>query len=167
MKCKACGDTITYESDREYWLGARTGGECPAAEVTLEELDGSTDVLMVGHEPEPEPEPVKPPHPDDVPIEEAMREAVVAGVEERVQAADEFSAAVAPRTENERSDSTKDRSWTCDEEKCLNPVRDFVRLALQSASGSMVIEVRLCDMHLATVEISNSGNYMYVKTRAN
>jgi hypothetical protein len=157
VNCKFCGDEITFQEDRQFWEGKRTGGECPAREVTLEELSDTVDVALNGHEPLPEPEPAKPPHPDDTPIAESDPEPAPAAP----------VAPVAPaRTENARSESTEDRGWTCDEEHCLNPVRDFVRLALQSASGSMVIEVRLCDMHLATVEISNSGNYMYVRTRA-
>lgn len=160
MNCTKCGDEIALDSDQ--WLGARTGLDCPAADVTAEEA-GGMDVVHP-HEPQPEPEPVKPPHPDDVPDKAQPGDAVV-GEPRAVQQALDHQAdrLMAARTaENERSD----RTWTCDEENCLNPVRDFVRLALQSASGSMVIEVRLCDMHLATVEISNSGNYMYVRTRA-
>jgi hypothetical protein len=166
-KCKFCGDEITFQEDRQFWEGARTGGECPAREVTLEELTDTVDVALNSHEPAPEPEPAKPPHPDDVPIVEDPAAAVVGEPVAVQQALDrQVEQLASARTENARSDSTEERSWTCDEENCLNPVRDFVRLALQSASGSMVIEVRLCDMHLATVEISNSGNYMYVRTRA-
>src|SRR3954471_21395628 len=58
MKCTKCGDEIAFEGDRQYWLGVQTGGECPAADVTLEELSGDLDVLLNGHTPEPEPEPV-------------------------------------------------------------------------------------------------------------
>lgn len=59
-----------------------------------------------------------------------------------------------------------DRKWTCFEENCLENVRDFTRVALQSMTGSMVVEVPLCELHIATLEMSNSGTYLFLRPGA-
>lgn len=153
MKCQRCGDEITLND--LYWEGKRTGGECPAADVTVEELTADADMVMNGHVPE---------EVNDDNASETLSNVPNPGphpAEEKPALDEPVEVGEPAFTENERSD----RTWTCDEEHCLEPVRDFVRLALQSMSGSMIIEVRLCDLHLATVELSNTGQYLYIKQR--
>lgn len=53
----------------------------------------------------------------------------------------------------------------CVEENCTHPPADFIRLALQAPNGSMTVEVLLCELHIATLELANSGQYLFVRKR--
>lgn len=54
---------------------------------------------------------------------------------------------------------------SCNEETCTHPPADFARIALNAANGSCVVEVLLCELHLATLELSNSGQYLFLRAR--
>lgn len=175
MKCKRCGDEIQFQSDRQYWAGLRTGGECPAAPVTEHELTDNASVIDTGHVPD-EPEApgcrdqghTWPPSPVRVGEETCERCTM-----RRITASDwtvtyqhpadlpmhpdaESVAVAAPAPAGEH---------TCNEENCTTQMRDWARVALQSMTGTMIVEVPLCDLHLGTIEISNAGQYMYLKAR--
>lgn len=53
----------------------------------------------------------------------------------------------------------------CAEENCLEGVKDFTRVALQAANGSMVVDVMLCELHIATLELSPSGSFLFLRQR--
>jgi len=55
---------------------------------------------------------------------------------------------------------------TCAEEACIEDKNlDYVRFALNAVNGSMVVEVLLCELHIATMEMSNQGQYIFLRKR--
>lgn len=51
----------------------------------------------------------------------------------------------------------------CHSETCSQPGSDFVRIAISTPSGSMVIEVLLCEMCIATLEMQPNGQYLFLR----
>lgn len=174
MKCKRCGDEIKFQSDRQYWEGLRTGGECPAAPVTEQELTDTVNVLDNGHVPD-EPEApgcrdqghTWPPRPVRVGEETCERCGTRRiTTEESVTYQHPGSLPVHPDAEAVPVAAPAPAGeHTCNEENCTTQMRDWARVALQSMTGTMIVEVPLCDLHLGTIEISNAGQYMYLKAR--
>lgn len=60
---------------------------------------------------------------------------------------------------------TSSLTTTCYEQDCQEKPLDFVRLALQAPMGSMTVEVLLCQMHIANLEMMNNGTYLYIRPR--
>jgi hypothetical protein len=55
---------------------------------------------------------------------------------------------------------------SCAEQDCLEPPLDYVRIAMSTASGSvMTVECLLCELHIATMEMANMGTYMFIRPR--
>ncbi len=54
---------------------------------------------------------------------------------------------------------------TCNEETCTERPKDFVRIAMTTVLGAMTVEVLLCEMHIATMEMQNHGQFLYVRPR--
>lgn len=55
---------------------------------------------------------------------------------------------------------------SCAEENCIEDKKlDYVRFALNAVNGSMVVEVLLCELHIATLELSNQGQYIFLRKR--
>lgn len=175
MKCKRCGDEIQFQSDRQYWEGLRTGGECPAAPVTEQELTATVSVLDNGHVPDEPTAPgcrdqghTWPPHPTRAGEETCDRCRMVRVTSEDGtvtyrhphESPDHPDAAPVPVAE-----AAVEGEHTCNEENCTTKMRDWARVALQSMTGTMIVEVPLCDLHLGTIEISNAGQYIYLKAR--
>jgi hypothetical protein len=56
-------------------------------------------------------------------------------------------------------------SASCAEQDCTEPPADYVRLALQTPIGAMTVECLLCTMHISTLEIGKSGQFLFIRPR--
>lgn len=54
---------------------------------------------------------------------------------------------------------------SCNEEHCTEAPRDYVRIAMTTPTGAMTVEVLLCDLHIATMEMQNKGTYLFIRPR--
>ena len=55
---------------------------------------------------------------------------------------------------------------SCAEQHCTEQPRDYVRFALSTElGGSMTVEVLLCELHIASAELANKGNYLFIRPR--
>lgn len=54
---------------------------------------------------------------------------------------------------------------TCGEERCTETPLDYVRIAMTTPTGAMTVEVLLCSLHIATMEMQNKGSYLYIRPR--
>lgn len=54
---------------------------------------------------------------------------------------------------------------TCSEQACTEVPNDYVRIALTTPTGAMTVEVLLCTLHIATMELGNTGSFLYVRPR--
>lgn len=70
-----------------------------------------------------------------------------------------------PAVEATMTAPTSSLTTTCYEQDCQEKPLDFVRLALQAPMGAMTVEVLLCQMHIANLEMMNSGTYLYIRPR--
>lgn len=55
------------------------------------------------------------------------------------------------------------RAHSCSEESCTHPPSDYARLTLSAPAGNMQVEVLLCELHLATLEMATSGKYLLLR----
>lgn len=60
-------------------------------------------------------------------------------------------------------DEARKHAHGCASENCTNTPRDYVRVTLSTMSGAMTVEVLLCDLCLATLEMLNHGQYMLLR----
>ena len=51
------------------------------------------------------------------------------------------------------------------EQSCTEAPADFVRIAMTTPTGAMTVEVLLCTLHIATMELGNSGSFLYIRPR--
>lgn len=55
---------------------------------------------------------------------------------------------------------------SCSEDACIETQGlDYAKFALNAVNGSMVVEVLLCPLHIATLEMGPSGQYIFIRKR--
>lgn len=54
---------------------------------------------------------------------------------------------------------------SCAEQHCTESPKDYVRIAMTTPTGTMTVECLLCDLHIATLELSNHGTFMFIRPR--
>ena len=54
---------------------------------------------------------------------------------------------------------------SCAEQNCTEQPNDYVRIAMSTPTGTMTVEVLLCLLHIATMEMQNKGDYLFIRPR--
>lgn len=54
---------------------------------------------------------------------------------------------------------------SCAEQSCTEKPHDYVRIAMTTPTGAMTVEVLLCELHIATMEMGNNGSFIYIRPR--
>lgn len=54
---------------------------------------------------------------------------------------------------------------SCAEQSCITTPSDYGRIAMTTMTGTMTVEVLLCELHLLAMEMQNTGQFLYVRPR--